>query len=1339
MKLLLLIIFITFSMQSCSKNKITVKLKEQKTTLAYNESFLTLDSTSSIILKTNNMITPFSPSNIINSSEYTFSAKNLPTGLLINALTGEISGTPSIAGQFDLLVTARLKTRTNNSKVFSKTIKVIDEIAPSNLLYDVEYILEQNQTIQILKNSVIGNFLQFSAIGLPPGLIINESNGTISGVYEGNGITSQVIITATNNLGSIDFTTLLNFNCSNDTLIKINNVCINKNQTRSCASQPDNSTGGSEFSTDGGVTWSSCFDYVCSLNFSNINGSCLANNQTRSCLSQPDNSTGGTEATSNAGISWSACSSYTCSALYSNINGICVLTNQTRSCLSQPDNSNGGIESSSDAGSTWGSCSSFSCNASYTNINGSCVLTNQTRSCLSQPANSTGGMESSSDGGATWGTCSSFSCSNGYSVSGSSCAINTYSVTVNKIINQAAISDITLSQINAGVSDTSVSHNYDYGQMIVFEATPEPGFVITGWTGCDSVSNDFLRCTISSISADRTIVPTIENSYFSLSFSWENATISSLVGGYAIFKNGISCADTCLTSIIQSDVMKVSVTPGSVFSNVSSWSMTGNTSNLNTTVSNEATFTMGNANATITPIIVDLAPLISDSYSLDLEEVATPHNQIAGLGSINPANKNQYLYISNQNSIRFYITSSGLTNAREMSFFTNDNCTGSPTWITKASNYGPLSLTDNSANQFSYKFRNITQETACKSITIYKKTSISKTTETIVLNSVAEGSNGFNSFFNDTDNTISGVCIHQSSLGNLYLYNYGLTEYNIVATIKAFNNSDLVNPYFSVNHSGGCSSSNDFSITIPSNAAFASADVISVTLNFKNYFEAILQESITTTIVQSTRACSISNGTGSQTYNSNGSYNTCNVTACDATFTQSGNTCVSLNQSRSCLSQPANSIGGTESTTNGGSTWSQCSGFSCSADYQLSADSLSCESIIIPHIKNFSTNTDNSCSIKNNGAGYCWGWNGYGSIGDGSNTDSSIPVSINSSGVLSGKTLKQISVGDTHVCAIASDDKVYCWGDNTYGALGNNSTTNSSSPVAVSTSGVLSGKTILSVAAGSYFTCALASDNKVYCWGRDNFGQLGNMNTTTSLIPVAVDTSATSSLNGKTVLQIAVNDSSVCAISNDYKGHCWGKNGTTMGILGANNGTWSLKTYPVAIYSTGVLSGKTLRQISGNSDSATFCAIASDNQAYCWGDSADGQVGNNSWSQSIVPAAVSTSGVLSGKNIKSISTGYHHTCALTDANTVACWGRGANGQLGDGLLTASPIPVNIDQGGALIGKTIVDITTGWYSSCAKTSDSKIYCWGWNNAAQFGIQDDWSEHSVPIQAIPSFSF
>ena len=158
-------------------------------------------------------------------------------------------------------------------------------------------------------------------------------------------------------------------------------------------------------------------------------------------------------------------------------------------------------------------------------------------------------------------------------------------------------------------------------------------------------------------------------------------------------------------------------------------------------------------------------------------------------------------------------------------------------------------------------------------------------------------------------------------------------------------------------------------------------------------------------------------------------------------------------------------------------------------------------------IKQISASDFHTCAIASDGEAYCWGGNTDGQLGNNSTNQSNVPVAVlppqGSSSPLGGQ-FKQISAeGGNRTCAIAYGDRAYCWGEGRYGGLGNNSTTSSRRPVAVSTSGVLAGKTIKQISSGAYRTCVIASDNQIYCWGRNNHGQFGDGNTVDSLVPTA--------------------------------------------------------------------------------------------------------------------------------------------------------------------------------------------------------------------------------------------
>jgi alpha-tubulin suppressor-like RCC1 family protein len=217
---------------------------------------------------------------------------------------------------------------------------------------------------------------------------------------------------------------------------------------------------------------------------------------------------------------------------------------------------------------------------------------------------------------------------------------------------------------------------------------------------------------------------------------------------------------------------------------------------------------------------------------------------------------------------------------------------------------------------------------------------------------------------------------------------------------------------------------------------------------------------------------------------------------------------------------------------------------------------------------------------------------------------------------LSGKTIKSIAAGDTSFYVIASDDKIYSWGWNLYGQLGNNSTTSSGVPVAVDATGALSGKTIKAVGVGgnAKHSCVIASDDQAYCWGYNYYRQLGN-NSTTSQFNTPQAVVSTGALSGKTVKFISIGYQNSCVIASDNNAYCWGAN--TKGQIG--DGGTSISAVPVAVSTSGALSGLTMTSI--NNGSFHTCATASDDKVYCWGYNNYGQLGNNSTSDSLTPIA----------------------------------------------------------------------------------------------------------------------
>ena len=257
------------------------------------------------------------------------------------------------------------------------------------------------------------------------------------------------------------------------------------------------------------------------------------------------------------------------------------------------------------------------------------------------------------------------------------------------------------------------------------------------------------------------------------------------------------------------------------------------------------------------------------------------------------------------------------------------------------------------------------------------------------------------------------------------------------------------------------------------------------------------------------------------------------------------------------------------------------------------------------------------------------------------------PVPVRTDGVLAGKTVQVISAGRDTTCALA-DGKPYCWGFGFEGQLGNGgaydtahgSYPNSAVPVAVDTSGVLAGKTITDIATGGTGSCALAS-GQVYCWG-DAIMVGSDSYDHGSSVPVAVDTSGV--LHGKTVTDLSVGADTVCVVAAG-KPYCWGANGSG-GLGGGPSGSDSeSESHPVAVFATGALAGRTVTEVGVGAGHS--CVLAS-GSVYCWGDNSFGEMGlGTTGGKGFPPEPVYTGGALAGRSITLLAVGNRQTFVTT--------------------------------------------------------------------------------------------
>lgn len=178
-----------------------------------------------------------------------------------------------------------------------------------------------------------------------------------------------------------------------------------------------------------------------------------------------------------------------------------------------------------------------------------------------------------------------------------------------------------------------------------------------------------------------------------------------------------------------------------------------------------------------------------------------------------------------------------------------------------------------------------------------------------------------------------------------------------------------------------------------------------------------------------------------------------------------------------------------------------------------------------------------SCAVMADGRVKCWGFNVSGGLGDGTGAGSAIPVLVSDiDGLSESSTAVSVSAGIFHTCAVMGNSTLQCWGFNNVGQLGNDSTTNSLVPVPVSgIDGQSASEAAVSVSADSSVSCAVMADGTVQCWGNASYGQLGNNSNLNSSIPVRVWLGVDVAAVG-----VSIGGSHACAEMSDHSVRCWG-------------------------------------------------------------------------------------------------------------------------------------------------------------------------------------------------------
>jgi len=319
---------------------------------------------------------------------------------------------------------------------------------------------------------------------------------------------------------------------------------------------------------------------------------------------------------------------------------------------------------------------------------------------------------------------------------------------------------------------------------------------------------------------------------------------------------------------------------------------------------------------------------------------------------------------------------------------------------------------------------------------------------------------------------------------------------------------------------------------------------------------------------------------------------------------------------------------------------------------------------------------DQVCALRSDGALYCWGSNARGQLGDGSFVDRTTPTPVPITEV------DAVASGEYTVCAVRGDGALWCWGANDQGQLGDGSLTTRALPELIPLPA-----RVHAVAIAQTHACAILDDGNGWCWGDNQYGELGYDTPAMQLVP-----QPSPPLSGNVAMTLG--DNVTCAIRSDGSLVCWGRD--EEGELGDGLTASRSTLMRVAAIADPIAS-------AAGGCHRHLCAATSTGEVWCWGENMHGELGTGSISAfETIPVRVA--GV---PDAVQVAVGAFHTCARTRAGEIWCWGDNANGQLGDGTFEPRPSPVRV---AGFIG-TPVDLQASCSDTAVLRDDATLVSWG----------------------------
>lgn len=321
----------------------------------------------------------------------------------------------------------------------------------------------------------------------------------------------------------------------------------------------------------------------------------------------------------------------------------------------------------------------------------------------------------------------------------------------------------------------------------------------------------------------------------------------------------------------------------------------------------------------------------------------------------------------------------------------------------------------------------------------------------------------------------------------------------------------------------------------------------------------------------------------------------------------------------------------------------------------------------------------------------CWGGNDYGNVGDGTIFERAVPTEV-----FGGHTdWQEISTGQNHTCGIRNGNRLYCWGSNSNGQLGDNTIINKPIPTEV----FGSHNDWLMVSTGFNRTCGIRANNKIYCWGDNEHGAIGDGTTTDRRIPTNHYYDHVDDWD-----HISTGRYHTCAVRSG-NGRCWGVNWT--GGLGDNSTSNERRA-------TQVHGGYT-DWVKIEAGFLASCGLRSNGQIYCWGRNVEGVVGDGSYTDRYSPTLIASG----FSDWIDITFSWGNACGTRSNGSVYCWGFNEDGRLGINQSYASLNSTSTPTQLHGASTEWQQISTGTETTCGVRNNGELYCWGENDIGELG--------------------